>query len=107
MKLRFTLLCLLAFILCQTPAIALDESSRLMQEYMVRRAEWLELRQSALGKIKDTSSVLPIMKWKKDKREAARYMVAKALDTIADARYIPTLLDFLDDDYMTVRLAAQ
>jgi hypothetical protein len=27
---------------------ALDETTRLMQEYMARRAEWLELRQSAL-----------------------------------------------------------
>lgn len=30
----------------------LDEPDRLMQEYMVRRAEWIELRRTALDKVK-------------------------------------------------------
>lgn len=36
-----------------SPLVAgLDENTRLMQEYMARRAEWLEVRQSALDKVK-------------------------------------------------------
>ena len=30
----------------------LDENTRLMQEYMARRAEWIELRRAALDKVK-------------------------------------------------------
>jgi HEAT repeat protein len=62
---------------------------------------------SALGKIKDTSAVMPIMKWKDEERQSVRYMVSKALSDIGDPRSIPILLDFLNDDYLTVRIAAQ
>lgn len=62
---------------------------------------------SALGKIKDTSATLPIMKWRDEKRQAGRYIVAKALAEIGDPRALPVLIDFLDDDYLVVRLAAQ
>lgn len=56
MKLRVriaTVLCLLSSVIWQ-PAFAQtqDESARLMQEYMVRRAEWIELRKVALDKVK-------------------------------------------------------
>lgn len=30
----------------------LDETARLMQDYMVRRSEWIELRRTALDKVK-------------------------------------------------------
>jgi len=62
---------------------------------------------SALGKIADTSAVMPIIKWRKEERQSARYIVAKALAEIGDPRAIPALLDFLGDDYLTVRVAAQ
>ncbi len=62
---------------------------------------------SALGKIKSKRAVPHIMKWKKDKKQAVRYMVAKSLAEIGDERSIPALLYSLGDDYMTVRVAAQ
>ncbi|MCK5832367.1 HEAT repeat domain-containing protein [bacterium] len=62
---------------------------------------------SALGKIKSKDAVPQIMKWATDKKQAVRYMVAKALASIEDERAIPTLLKALNDDYLTVRLAAQ
>jgi hypothetical protein len=34
------------------PSATLDENTRLMQEYMARRAEWIELRRAALDKVK-------------------------------------------------------
>lgn len=59
MKLRLRLvvvLGLLSSVLWQ-PAFAQvqDESTRLMQEYMARRAEWVELRRVAFEKIKATN----------------------------------------------------
>ncbi|MBN2541937.1 HEAT repeat domain-containing protein [bacterium] len=62
---------------------------------------------SALGKIKDTTAIPHILKWKDEERQSARYIVAKALADIKDARGIPALLDFLNDDYLIVRQAAQ
>ncbi len=62
---------------------------------------------SALGKIGDNRAVPPIMKYRKDKRQPVRYMVAKALADFSDPRGIPAMIDFLSDDYITVRLAAQ
>ena len=62
---------------------------------------------SALGKIKSKSAVPRIMKWKKGKKQAVRYMVAKALSEIGDTRAIPSLIYLLGDDYVTVRVAAQ
>ncbi|MBN1756514.1 HEAT repeat domain-containing protein [bacterium] len=62
---------------------------------------------SALGKIKDTSAVMPIMEWKEEERQSARYMVARALADIGDPRAIQVLMDFLSDDYLTIRIAAQ
>ncbi len=34
------------------PAAGLDENTRLMQEYMARRAEWLNARRATLDKVK-------------------------------------------------------
>ncbi|RKZ30527.1 hypothetical protein DRQ36_05225 [bacterium] len=62
---------------------------------------------SALGKIKDTKTVPYISKYRNDEKQAVRYMVAKALADIGDPRAIPALIDFLEDDYLTVRIAAQ
>ncbi|MFZ5493764.1 MAG: hypothetical protein ACOZE5_00320 [Verrucomicrobiota bacterium] len=53
MKLRLLVLCLLSSVFClPTFAQTQDESTRLMQEYMARRAEWVELRRAALDKVK-------------------------------------------------------
>ncbi len=62
---------------------------------------------SALGKIKSTASVPEIMKWAKDEKQSVRYMVAKALADIEDDRAVAILVGALQDDYMTVRVAAQ
>lgn len=62
---------------------------------------------SALGKIEDTRAVPHILKWTDEKRQAARYTVAKALSDIADPQAIDALIEFLKDDYITVRVAAQ
>lgn len=46
-------LCLFAAILpCRLPSQTQDESARLMQEYMARRAEWVALRRAALDDAK-------------------------------------------------------
>lgn len=62
---------------------------------------------SALGKIGDNRAVKPIMRYRDDDRQPVRYMVAKALADFEDPRGIPAMIDFLSDDYITVRLAAQ
>jgi len=62
---------------------------------------------SALGKIGDTTAVPYIMKYHDDKRQPVRYMVSKSLSDLKDPRSIPALIDFLGDDYLTVRIAAQ
>ncbi|HHS50027.1 MAG TPA: HEAT repeat domain-containing protein [candidate division Zixibacteria bacterium] len=62
---------------------------------------------SALGKIKSKGPVPEIMKWAKDKKQSVRYMTAKALADIEDARAIPAHIEALGDEYMTVRVAAQ
>lgn len=55
MKVRLLTLLTLTFTLT-LPSLAFaqtqDETTRLMQEYMARRAEWVELRKVALDKVK-------------------------------------------------------
>lgn len=59
MKLRSITLVFLFSVICLVPLFgqfssgAQDETTRLMQEYMSRRTEWIELRQAALNRIKN------------------------------------------------------
>jgi len=62
---------------------------------------------SALGKIADERAVPHIMKYRNDDRQPVRYMVSKAMADFKDPRGIPVMIDFLDDEYITVRLASQ
>ncbi len=62
---------------------------------------------SALGKIADERAVPHIIKYRNDDRQPVRYMVSKAMADFKDPRGIPVMIDFLGDEYITVRLASQ
>lgn len=59
MKSRFFISVILGLLACHSllaQQAALDDSARLMQEYMVRRAEWVEARRVALDQIKSAKN---------------------------------------------------